>query len=203
MKKKIFNILTKKSIAVLIIASVIMLLLAFTGCGSSKDADELQTSAAPTAGAKATPSATRASTNSSPKNTTKAAPTTSPRALPKLTDISFTLALDAQQEYSEYPSPIYLKTTQALHLSWVVVKGGDHFYMTFTLPSGKLIGVRSNGSLTGLVAGQLPTEPLTKSGDLVLRPDDNDWQEGYFLFHPQIHKGDSNIAVKLLYWIEG
>jgi hypothetical protein len=203
--------ITRATIAITLL-SLLVLVLAASGCGKSQAAAEPQTTAEPSASAKLTPSSTStstrvASTGSSaaatkPTSTVKASTTPSPTALPKLTDVSFTLTLDAQQEYIEYTNPIYLKASQILHLTWVVIKGSDHFYMTFTLPNGKLIGVRSNGSLASLPPGGTPGEKLTKSGDVVFRPDDNDWQDGYYIFHPQIYRGDPAVTVKLLYWIE-
>jgi hypothetical protein len=120
-----------------------------------------------------------------------------------LTDVSFTLSLETGQEYAEITTPIYLQASQVLHLSWLVVKGGNYFYMTFSMPSGKVIAVRSNGSLAAYTPAVLAEEKLTKSGDVVFRPSDNDWGDGYYIFHSQINKGDTAVTVKLLYWIEG
>jgi hypothetical protein len=191
------------------VLSLLFLTAAMGGCGKAQDNQEPQTTAAVSTSTKAVPSSapsvsSSTASSSAGKNTPKAstAPSVSAKPTPKLTDVSFTLSLDAGQEYAEYPIPIYLKETQTLHLSWIVVKGGSRFYMTFSLPSGKLIAIRANGSLAGLTPGQVLTDHLSKSGDIVFSPDNQDWQEGDYLFHPQIIKGDPSITIKLLYWIE-
>jgi hypothetical protein len=145
----------------------------------------------------ATPTATKSSADSAAKTT----PTAVQKTVPKLTDVSFTLTLDEGQKYTEYTTPIYLEATQKLHLNWLVVKG-DHFYLSFSLPSGSAITVRSNGSLGPYSPETIINEKLTKNGDLVLSPSTNDWTDGYYIFHSQLLKGDSPATVKLLYWIE-
>ncbi len=74
--------------------------------------------------------------------------------------------------------------------------------MTFTLPNGNVIAVRSNGSMANYIQGDLNSEKLTKNGDLVFCPDDNDWGSGYYLFHPHIYKDDPSVTVKVLYWVD-
>jgi hypothetical protein len=202
-----------KAILTVAVSTFLVLALILSGCGKSQAADEPETTAAPSVAVKSTPTtpastrsgATSASTQTSRAATTKPTATSAAAAtaLPKLTDVSFALTLDPQQEYTEYTTSIYLKSTQTLHLTWVVIKGSDHFYMSFTLPDGRLIAVRSTGSLAALSPGSTPNEKLVKSGNVVFRPDNNDWQDGYYIFHPQIFRGDPAVTVKLLYWVEG
>ncbi len=200
---------SNKAIVNIALLSFLVLALVLSGCGKSQAADEPQTTTEPSVAAKSTPTAptstrpaTAATSSSRTGATTKpsATPTASP---PKLNDVSFALNLDPQQEYTEYTTSIFLKSSQTLHLTWVVTKGGDHFFMSFTLPDGRLIAVRSTGSLAALSAASIPTERLIKTGNVIFRPDDNDWQDGYYIFHPQIFRGDPAVTVKLLYWIEG
>jgi hypothetical protein len=122
--------------------------------------------------------------------------------MPKLTDIAFTLTLADGQNYTENTIPIYLKSDQTIHLNWLVVKGGDHFHMTFSLPDGNLVSVGNTGNLAAYGRGETTSENLTKNGDLVFRPGNNDWQDGYYLFHPQLKTNDQAVSVKILYWIE-
>jgi hypothetical protein len=200
------------------IAAVVLLVLALAGgvlaCGSAQAAEETTSTPSPTSTAKASPTKTRTTSAPTPKeaaptpskvaspSTPKASPSPSKTAVPKLNDVSFTLSLEEEQEYTENTTPIYLKATQTLHMNWLVVKGGDHIYLTFTMPNGDLIMVRNDGTLAASSPGEIVQEQLTKSGDLVFRPADNNWAEGYYLFHPQIHKYDPSVTVKLLYWIE-
>ena len=75
--------------------------------------------------------------------------------------------------------------------------------MTVTLPTGAEIAIRNNGGMSNYIPGESAAEKLTKSGNLVICPADNDWIDGYYLFRPQIYKNDSSVTIKLLYWIEG
>jgi hypothetical protein len=191
-------------ISLIIVALSTTLLLA--GCGTAQAAVDTSGAANPAAIPISSPSPAQTRSNTVSAVPTAKSPAATPvpttaKVMPKLTDISFTLALDAQQQFTENTTPIYLQASQVLHLSWVVIKGGDHFFMTFTLPSGKLIAIRGNGSLSNYNSGEA-LEKLYKSGDVVFTPADNDWREGYYLFHPQIFQGDQTITVKLLYWIE-
>jgi glucose/arabinose dehydrogenase len=191
-------------ICLIILESLMAILL--SGCGTAQAAADTSGAPSSTAASKLSASPTPSRTGSIPavatptvKSSTVA--TTPARIVPKLTDISFTLALDTQQAFTENTTPIYLQAAQVLHLSWVVIKGGDHFFMTFTLPNGRLIAIRGNGSLGNYSTGEA-LEKLYKGGDVVFKPSDNDWREGYYLFHPQIFQGDPPVTVKLLYWIE-
>jgi hypothetical protein len=191
-------------ICLIVLASLTAMLL--SGCGTAQAAADASgapsSTAAPKLGASPTPSRTGSTPASAIPTAKSSIATPAPtRIVPKLTDISFTLALDSQQAFIENTTPIYLQASQVLHLSWVVIKGGDHFFMTFTLPSGRLIAIRGNGSLGNYNTGEA-LEKLYKSGDVVFRPSDNDWLEGYYLFHPQIFQGDPAVTIKLLYWIE-
>jgi len=122
--------------------------------------------------------------------------------MPKLTDVAFTLTLPDGQDYTENTIPIYLRADQILHMNWLVVSGGDHFHMTFSLPNGNLIAVGNTGNLTSDGQGLTTSEELTKNHDLVFCPADNDWQDGYYLFHPLLLTNDQSVVVKILYWIE-
>jgi hypothetical protein len=179
--------------------SLLILVAGTIGCGGAK------APAAPngTTPAASKPAASGAKTTSTPRAAGQVVGTSSSKATaPKLTDVAFTLALETGQEYTENTTPIYLKASQILHLNWLVVKGGDHFYLTFTLPTGNLMSINGNGTLSPCNPGARSTDPLTKNGDVVFSPQDNNWGDGYYLFHPQIYKPDVSVTVKLLYWIE-
>jgi len=117
--------------------------------------------------------------------------------------VAFTLALDPGQQYTEGTTSIFLKANQILHMNWLLVKGGNYFYLTFTLPDGNEIAVRSNGSLESYPTSSATPQKLTKTGGLVIRPSDRDWTDGYYIFHSQLYTGDVSTSVKLIYWIEG
>ena len=184
---------------------LLVILMAATGCGGKTDAGTpLKAGATPLSTAKTAvtkttaPATTKASAGSSSKTT----PSATPKAMPKLTDIAFTLTLLDGQDYTENTIPIYLKADQTIHMNWLVVKGGDHFQMTFSLPDGNLIAVGNTGNLSAYSRGAMNCEKLTKNGDLVFRPGDNDWQDGYYLFHPFLQTSDQSVTVKILYWTE-
>jgi hypothetical protein len=191
------------------IAAVLVLVIGmFTGCGGDKKANisnvlpGLAASSSASAGSTTNKATSSPSTKAPAQNVAKATSTPTPKKIPKLTDTTFTLNLPEGQEYVENPIPIYLFANQTLHLSWMVIKGGDHFHMTFTIPNGNLISISSSGSLRSYLHGESSTEKLTKNGDLVMQPGNNDWEDGYYIFHPQIQNGDASVTIKLLYWIE-
>jgi hypothetical protein len=131
-----------------------MVMLAATACGGKAGASNTVASkaASPSVSSTATKAAvttTKASAGSPGKTT----PSATPKAMPKLTDIAFTLTLADGQNYTENTIPVYLKSDQTIHLNWLVVKGGDHFHMTFSLPDGNLIAVGNSGNLTAYGRG--------------------------------------------------
>jgi hypothetical protein len=203
-------ILNKLKKIVCIVLSCIILIAGISGCSGAKPAAtpgatpaaNASPAASPNAASKSTPSSKVAATKAPAQSEVKSSPTSTPKKMPKLTDTTFNLTLADGQEYAENPVPIYLYADQTLHLSYMVIRGGDHFHMTFTLPNGNLISITGTGSLSSYLHGESSNEKLTKNGDLVLRPGDNDWGDGYYIFHPQIYKDDTPLTVKLLYWIE-
>ncbi len=201
------HIVINKAKVAIVTLSLLALTMGFTGCGGGEPAaaDETKTTSTPTGTAttSTSPKASKSTTTKSAAQTVSKTGAATKTVVPKLTDVSFTLSLETGQEYAEVTTPIYLQASQVLHLSWLVVKGGNYFYMTFSMPSGKVIAIRSNGSLAAYTPAVLADEKLTKSGDVVFRPSDNDWGDGYYIFHSQINKGDTPVTVKLLYWIEG
>jgi hypothetical protein len=190
---------------ILISLAIVVLIAGLSGCGGKS---KPSATATPSGTAQTSPSATatkKAAASVAPKTTapTAAVKSPTPSAVPKLNDISFSLALDKGQDYTESTTPIFLRANQVLHMNWLVVKGGNHFHLTFTLPAGDAIAVRTDGTLSAFPPTGLVPEELTKNGSLVFRPSDNDWDDGYYIFHSQIMSGDSAVTVKLLYWIEG
>ena len=193
-----------------VVCALLLVIFVMSGCGSKTAATNSQSN--PSASPKASTAAKTTSNTTAPKATTttkaagagtsKTTPPATPKAMPKLTDIAFTLTLPDGQDYTENTIPIYLKTDQTLHMNWLVIKGSDHFHMTFSLPDGNVIAVGNTGNLTSYKRGEINRENLTKSGDLVFRPGDNDWQDGYYLFHPQLQANDPSVTLKIIYWIE-
>jgi hypothetical protein len=189
-----------------VVCALLLVVLVMTGCGGKADAASGKPSPAASssasAGSKTTTPRTATTTKASAAGSTKTTPTATPKALPKLTDTAFTLTLPEGQDYTENTIPIYLRADQTLHMNWLVVKGGDHFHMTFSLPNGNLIAVGNTGNLTAYGQGETTCENLTRNHDLVFRPEDNDWQDGYYLFHPQLQTNDQPVTIKILFWIE-
>lgn len=195
------NKTARHQIKVLLVSLAIAMLMAgLSGCGGK--AVQPTTTLTPTV----SPTTTKkAAASVAPKTSITAAATKvpTPSAVPKLNDISFSLALDKGQDYTESTTPIFLRADQILHMNWLVVKGGNHFHLTFSLPSGESIAVRADGTLAACSPIDGVPEELTKNGSLVFRPSDNDWTDGYYIFHSQIMAGDAAVTIKLLYWIEG
>jgi hypothetical protein len=191
---------------VLLSLAIVVTMAGLSGCGGGAKQTTTPTKPASTAAPSASAAVTKKAAASSPPKTgapTVAPKSTTPAAVPKLNDISFPLALEKGQEYTESTTPIFLRANQVLHLNWLVVKGGNHFHLTFSLPSGDAIAVRADGTLAAYSpTGKNPDE-LTKNGSLVFQPSDNDWEDGYYIFHSQIMSSDSGVSIKLLYWIEG
>lgn len=201
----ILRIVSGKKARILAIASALMLvMLMAASCGGKTDgtSSPSPSAAAKTTATKSTVTKPAATTKASAASSAKTAPSATPKTVPKLTDIAFTLTLAEGQIYTENTLPIYIKASQTIHMNWLVVKGGDHFHMTFSLPDGSLIAVGKTGNLTSYGRSETSSDNLTKNGDLVFMPGDNDWQDGYYLFHPQLHSGDQSVTVKILYWIE-
>jgi hypothetical protein len=201
------NKTSRRHIQIILACLAIVVLIAGLSACKSKGTQTTPTTkavASPGPAVSTTPTkkaaASVAQTNGASPVSAKAA---TPSAVPKLNDISFVLLLEPKQDYTESTTPIFLRANQVLHINWLVVKGGNHFHLTFSLPNGDSIAVRTDGSLAAYSATGNPPEELTKNGSLVFRPSDNDWDDGYYIFHSQIMSGDASVTVKLLYWIEG
>ena len=179
--------------------TLLIMLVVLSACGNGTPAAATTSPAQATATKKA---ASTVSTSAPAVKTTAPAPVT-PLTTPKLNDVAFTLTLDPGQQYTEGTSSIFLKANQILHMNWLVVKGGNYFYLTFTLPDGNGIAVRSNGSLESYPTSSATPQKLTKTGGLVVKPSDRDWTDGYYIFHSQLYAGDVSTSIKLIYWIEG
>jgi hypothetical protein len=195
--------LSNKTKAAAILLSLLALVMGLIGCGGNQAASDAaeQEALASQIVPKATPKTTSTKPASTTKSTSKTT-TTTKKVVPKLTDVSFTLTLAKDQDFVEYTTPIYILASQTLHLNWMVIKGGEYFYMTFTLPNGKFIAVRSDGSLSSYIPGEMKSEQLRANGSVVFYPADNNWGDGYYIFHPQIFRDEPSITVKLMYYVE-
>ena len=189
---------------VLIILAITVLIAGLSGCGSKAKTTTSTVKPDATNSTGVLTSTKKAAASVAPRTSaTVATKAPTPSAVPKLNDISFSLALDKGQDYTESTTPIFLRAGQVLHMNWLVVKGGNHYHMTFSLPSGEAIAVRTDGTLAAYPPTGATPEELTKNGSLVFRPSDNDWDDGYYIFHSLIMAGDAAVSIKLLYWIEG
>jgi hypothetical protein len=196
------NNFSNKARTAVIIISLLALFMSLMGCGGNEaDADAAEQDAlAAQIVTKTSAKTTTTKPVTSSKITSKTT-TTTKKVTPKLTDVTFTLAPAKDQDFVEYTTPIYLLASQTLHLNWMVIKGGDHFYLTFTLPNGKFIAVCNDGSLSGYTPGTM-SEKLFSNGSVVFYPADNNWGDGYYIFHPGIYQDDEAITVKLMYYVE-
>jgi hypothetical protein len=65
-----------------------------------------------------------------------------------------------------------------------------------------MLGITAKGEFVDL-SPELPTmEKLGGQGNLVLKPSEHDWGEGYYYFDPHINKGDRPVTGKFLWWLE-
>ena len=120
---------------------------------------------------------------------------------PTLTQTSFTLLLTSPETYTEYTLPIYLSSQSTIHLVWTVSGVGEHIRMAINVPGGQLVGVKAAGGFVNMTS-DAPCDQLNRSGSIVLKPSDQNWASGYYIFHPYICNNDPTVAVKILYWIE-
>jgi hypothetical protein len=193
-----------------VFCAMLLVIFVMTGCGGKTVKAEGKSNpiASPSAPKATTNIEKTTETNSTAANKasgiglSKTTPPTTTKAIPKLIENTFTLTLADGQNYTENTIPIYIKADQIIHINWLVIKGSDHFHMTFSLPDGNIIAVGNTGNLYSCRRGEINRENLTKNGDLVFRPSDNDWQDGYYLFHPQLQTNDLSVTVKIIYWIE-
>ena len=207
MANRIVKIISKLSARLLaVFCAILFVVFVMTGCGGKTTNPDVKSNpvASPSASkaTKAPESNPSAATKASGAGISKTTPPATTKAMPKLVDNAFTLTLADGQNYTENTIPVYIKADQTIHMNWLVIKGGDHFHMTFSLPDGNIIAVGNTGNLTSCRRGEINRENLIKNGDLVFRPGDNDWQDGYYLFHPQLQTNDPSVTVKIIYWIE-
>ena len=181
----------RKHVIRMALASMLLALLALvTSFMSCSSASTTQTTTKPsTTATTSTPRPT--STPTTPKVTTT----------PPLNQASFTLLITPPQTYAEYTLPIYLTANSVIHLVWTVSGVGEHIRMAFNTPDGQYIGVKTNGGFVTLTT-EKQCDQLSRSGSIILKPSDQKWVNGYYVFHPYICDKDPTINVKLLYWIE-
>lgn len=127
--------------------------------------------------------------------------TTKVTTTPTLTQTAFPLLITAPQTYAEYTLPIYLSADDTIHLVWAVSGVGEHIRMSINTPDGKYVGIKAAGGFVAL-SNDAPCDQLNRSGSIVLKPADQKWVDGYYVFHPYISDKDPTVNVKILYWIE-
>jgi|WetSurMetagenome_2_1015567.scaffolds.fasta_scaffold00944_20 hypothetical protein len=139
-----------------------------------------------------------AQSDSSTKSTTTR---TTAKTKPALNQTSFTLSLEKPQTYTEYTLPIYLTAQNTLHLAWSITGEGEYFRLAFTTPDGKIIAAKADGSIADLPPNGT-CEKLPRDGSLILTMSKNNWDDGYYIFRPNIVATDKSISVKVFYWID-
>ena len=176
--------------------TLLVLLLVLPGCGSKAEASTATNTPIPSPAAPKTTPAPKEPPPPSPKASA------SPVPKPALTTVSFTMSLATAQEYTEYTMPLYLKPGDRLHLNWAITTGGDHMGLSFTTPDGELIVMKRDDTLMRNYPATYPDEKLYNMGNVIFSPGDYGWQEGYYIFHPHIRRGDAAVGVKVFYWLE-
>ncbi len=202
----------QRAIILLIIVGLWIISL-LSGCGRLGKAQSSSTTSASAATATipaATAPAAAATSSTSDSRTTSTGATPKPAAssslktkktVPALTTIKFTLSLKPEQSYTEYTVPIYLTAEQVLHLEWLPESGTGTMRMAITTPNGKYLGVTTDCKLAELPEGSILCSKLNKVDNLIFKAEL--WGDGYYIFHPNLQSGDSDVSMKLLYWVEG
>jgi hypothetical protein len=121
---------------------------------------------------------------------------------PNLTTVTFTMALATGQEYTEYTLPLYLKKDEQIHLNWVLTSGSDHLSFSFMTPDGETVIMRRDGTIVRNYPETYQDEKLFTMGNIIFRPADFGWREGYYIFRPHLRRGDAAVGAKILYWTE-
>ena len=159
-------------------------------------------------GCKSIGSDTKSVTNKTNTTTTAntAVPTSTPSATatvvkPKLEQVAFTLSFKPLEQYKEYTFPIFLTSKNILHLVWTVSGEGENIRMAITIPGGQYIGLTVDGAFNAMSPNE-PCDQLYRSGSITLRPSEQEWTSGYYVFHPHIYAADKPISAKILYWID-
>lgn len=190
--------MTKRTGLAIILLISLVLLPILSGCGQKTAA--ANTPAPTTSPATPQPATPAAKTTDTP--TPSPTPKPSPTVKPTLSTVPFTLSLGTDQEYMEYTLPLYLKKDDLLHMNWVVTSGGDHLSFSFMTPDGETVILKRDGTIVRNYPDTYPDEKLFTTGNIIFRPSDYGWREGYYLFRPHIRRGDANVGAKILYWIE-
>ena len=178
-----------------VIAFILLILLTLTitatGCAAKTPAKTTPKPAVTSATVPATTPTIPPTTSTTTKVTTT----------PTLTQTAFPLLITAPQTYAEYTLPIYLSADDIIHFVWAVSGVGEHIRMSINTPDGKYVGIKAAGGFVAL-SNDAPCDQLNRSGSIVLKPSDQKWVDGYYVFHPYISDKDPTVNVKILYWIE-
>jgi hypothetical protein len=97
--------------------------------------------------------------------------------------------------------PIYLSSKDIIHLEWTISGAGKNIRMAISTPDGHYLGVNTDGGFVALTADKT-CDQLYRSGSIVLKPSDQKWVDGYYIFHPYICDKDLAVTVTILYWID-
>jgi hypothetical protein len=179
----------ERGLMIILIIGLAVLTLSAAGC--AKAAAAAATTAATTV--KTTPKTTATTTK-----TTVTTPTTT--TTPALTQTSFSLAITTPETYADYTLPIYLTATDEIHFVWTVSGVGEHIRLGINTPDGEYVGIQAAGGFSVKTNDTL-CDQLNRSDSLVFKPADQQWGNGYYIFHPYIAGKDPTVNVKILYWI--
>jgi hypothetical protein len=177
----------------LILLALPALAMSAASCGAKTTTKTTPKSAAVAITAPTAPKPTVATTTmpTTPKTT----------VTPTLAQTTFPLLITAPQTYAEYTLPIYLAAEDTIHLVWTVSGVGEHIRMAVNTPDGQYMGVKATGGFIALTTDK-PCDQLNRSGSVVMKPDEQKWVDGYYIFHPYIADKDPGVNVKILYWID-
>jgi len=188
----------KSSIAAVVFAAA-LLLLPLSGCSQNAAAAGNGTPLSSQVPSPKISTTVKTDTPRPAPATTSPSPTSKP---PNLTTVGFTLSLATVQEYTEYTLPVYLRPQDTLHLTWVITTGGDHLSLSFTTPKGEVVTLTRDGTMVRNYPATYPDEKLFNMGNVIFTAKDYDLDDGYYLFHLHLRRGDAAVGGKIFYWIE-
>jgi hypothetical protein len=124
-------------------------------------------------------------------------------SIPQYQALTIDMLANFQHPNDFYSFPIYLKDNQRLHLTFSVTQGEPAFF--FVIPSGKNIRLNTSGKL---VETNLHDGEFIQLGNVIFKPSDYGWGQGYYEMTfaisdiGQNKNGENKAQVKVEYWIE-
>lgn len=126
-------------------------------------------------------------------------------SIPQHQPLTIEMLANFQRPEDIHLFPIYLKNSQRLHFTFSVIQGQPGFF--FAIPGGKNIRLNASGKL---VETNLHDGEFIQLGNVIFKPSDYGWGEGYYemtfgisdIGQNYIENGENKAQVEVEYWIE-